>query len=93
MKNNILLDNLRKEIDALDEELLSTIAKRMEVVRKIEIYKKQNNLPAMDMNRWKKVLKTLISKAKLQGIRTQLVTIIWNSIHKEALRIETEGTV
>ena len=40
---NKTLEDYRKEIDKIDEELLHTLAKRFDVVRKIGKLKKENN--------------------------------------------------
>ena len=89
MKTDKSLDNWRKQIDALDEALLSLLAKRMDIVRKIGAHKKQNGLPARDQKRWNTLLAKLLSIAKDNGINPNLVKKIWNAIHEQALIYET----
>ena len=50
------LDDLRFEIDAIDEELIELFIKRMGVSLKIAEYKKENNLPVLDAARERDVL-------------------------------------
>lgn len=45
------LDNLRREIEEIDNELRKLFIKRMEVSVKIGNYKKDNNLPVLDQIR------------------------------------------
>ena len=47
---------LRKEIDRLDEELVSLFCRRMEIAARIADYKKENNLPIHHPGREQEVL-------------------------------------
>ncbi len=85
---NTALDNLRKEIDAVDSEIISLLAKRMEIVEKIGKYKKENNLPPIDNNRWQLLLQSLLQKADSFKLSKELVKAIYNQIHEHALFIE-----
>lgn len=49
------LDKLRKEINKVDKELVSLFEKRMKLVKEIGKYKKENNLPVLDMKREEEV--------------------------------------
>lgn len=89
MKTDESLDNWRKEIDALDEALLLLLVKRMDIVRKIGVYKKHNGVPARDQKRWDTLLAKLMTKAKVMSINPSLVRKIWNTIHEQALIYET----
>ena len=42
------INELRKDIDRIDEELVSLIRERMETAAKIGEYKRENNLPVYD---------------------------------------------
>lgn len=41
----------REQIDEIDEQLVALFAKRMDVAKKIAEYKKENNLPVLDLKR------------------------------------------
>lgn len=84
------LDDLRKKIDAIDTELLKTMAKRMSVVREIGKIKKEQNLPPLDEKRWKEVIMGRQEMAKKLKLPKAFIAAIWHTIHKEALRIEEE---
>ena len=57
------LDNYRVEIDDIDRELVSLIDKRMRVAEKIGSYKKENNLPVLDLTRERKKLDKITDMA------------------------------
>jgi len=82
------LDDLRKEIDILDEELIQVLAKRTAVVKKIGEFKKQNSIKPLDEKRWAEVLNRVLTHAKKHNIPEELVKNIFEYIHKAALTIE-----
>lgn len=82
------LENLRQQIDFLDEQLLEILAKRMAIVKEVGIYKKTNGIPPLDKNRWKEVLRRKIIKANILNLSTSFVLEIYDVIHEQALEIE-----
>jgi chorismate mutase len=90
MKTDNTLESLRNEIDALDDVLLTLLAKRMNIVRKIKTIKTQKGLPPLDQSRWEHVISSIVSKAKVLELDTNWIVRIWNMIHQHALKIESE---
>ena len=76
MKNN--LESLRDQIDEIDELIITLLGKRMQMVKKVGQFKKENNLPSLDNQRWEKIIKS----------KKGFVKKIWEIIHREALKIE-----
>ena len=58
------LENLRKEIDEIDKELLSLFQKRMSCVHKVADFKKANNMPILDKKREQEILDKKCAMAK-----------------------------
>ena len=50
------LEALRKEIDSIDQMMMSLFKKRLEVSKKIGQYKKENGLPVLDIAREKELM-------------------------------------
>ena len=50
------LDQIRKDIDQIDQELVALLEKRMVCVGQIVKYKKQEGLPVLDQGREREVL-------------------------------------
>jgi chorismate mutase len=86
--NNNLLDEFRQEIDAVDKQIISLLAKRFEIVRKVGAYKAERNIPPLDQERWREVLLSKMKQAKLLNLSEALVKDIYERIHKEALKLE-----
>jgi chorismate mutase len=62
------LDDLRLEIDAIDQEMMSLFRKRMDVSKKIGQYKAENGLPVLDEIREKELIlrhKNMLNDEKL----------------------------
>jgi chorismate mutase len=82
------LEDLRKQIDEIDNLIVDLLAKRMKVVEKVGVLKKQHNVPPLDPARWQQVLTSKMEKAKSLGLDREMVKKIYNIIHEEALKIE-----
>jgi chorismate mutase len=87
---NKSLNELRNEINTIDEELVQILAKRLEIVREIGKIKKEINVDPLDEKRWQEVLKQVFETAKKHAISQDLVKKIYEVIHKTALEIEKD---
>ena len=58
------LDELRLEIDSIDDKLVELISQRMDVSAKIGEYKKQNNLPVYHPKREREKLNAVVDKTR-----------------------------
>ena len=82
------LNEYRNKIDLIDKELLRLLSDRLTIVKKVWEFKKENNLSALQSNRWNEVLESKKNIWKDLWLREEFVEIIWNNIHDEALYIE-----
>ncbi len=57
------LNELRNEINAIDDELLNLFLRRMEVAAQVADYKRENNLPIYQPQREREILKKVADKA------------------------------
>ena len=56
------LNDYRKEIDSIDDQLIALFAKRMETAEKIAEYKKANGLRVLDARREKEKMREILDK-------------------------------
>ncbi len=82
------LAKLRTEITQLDTQLLTLLAKRLQLVRKIGEYKKMHHLPVRDEKREEEILQNLTKKGENLHISQELIKSIWKSIFQEAYKLE-----
>ncbi|MCL2888454.1 MAG: chorismate mutase [Elusimicrobia bacterium] len=84
------IEELRREIDALDERLTEILAQRQRLVKEIGLYKKANNLSALDEKRKKEVLEKFKRRADSAGIERAFAADLYELIHRYAVKIEEE---
>ncbi len=50
------MEELRQEIDIIDQSMQNLFLERMQVAKKIALYKKENDLPVFDSTREKEII-------------------------------------
>lgn len=82
------IQNIRKDIDSIDAQLLELLARRMQQAVTIGTYKKERGLPVVQGNRWEAILKEAVSQGAKKGLDPMFVKDIWTAIHDESVRIQ-----
>jgi len=84
------LEQYRKEIDELDNQLADLLNKRMDIVKKIADYKKREGLSVGDSNRENEII-TRVCSGEHEAILRNIFTCIFKASreHQEIL-IEAE---
>jgi chorismate mutase len=81
---------LRSKIDELDDELVNLLAKRLDVIKDIGQYKRQNNLTILQLERYNEIVQRTEALANILGVDKQYVSSIFEQIHQESIRVQTE---
>lgn len=84
------LDVLRNRIDAIDSELLETLSSRVEIVKMIGKYKKENNVTALQIGRWSQLMDSRVDLGKRLDLNETFVKILFQLIHEDSVRMQTE---
>ncbi|MDR0292127.1 MAG: chorismate mutase [Elusimicrobium sp.] len=84
------IEELRKEIDALDERLTEILAQRQRIVKEIGLYKRARGLPALDEKRKKEVLEKFKKRAEAAGLEQKFAEELYELIHRYAVKLEEE---
>jgi chorismate mutase / prephenate dehydrogenase len=84
------LQEIRKNLDQLDKEMLSILAKRMNLIPKVAEFKRQNNIPRYQPEREKAVLESKRKLAEEMSLNPDLVEDIYKRIIQDAHRIEKD---
>lgn len=82
------LNHLRAQIDCFDDELLTLIANRMNVARKIGEIKIQNDVTVLQSSRWNEILERTINKSEKLNLGKAFVTSYMEALHIESIRIQ-----
>ena len=84
------LDDLRRLIDDLDEEITQKLSARMDVAEKIGEYKKENNVTILQVKRWEELISDRLSTATAMGLSEDFMRGVLKLVHKESIRRQTE---
>lgn len=81
---------LRKQIDEVDEQLLTILAKRMRISKEIGTYKKEHNMPILQSGRYNDILENRAKQGAALDLSAEFVTEIMKAIHEESVKIQME---
>ncbi len=84
------LENLRLRIDAIDHEILEVLAARMQIVKQIGQYKKENKVTALQVSRWSQLLDNRLSIAHKLGLDEEFIKTMFQIIHEDSVRQQTD---
>ena len=86
IETNIKL--LRQKIDACDALIMQALDQRMALVKEIACYKKINNLPILQNDRWQSVVANYFSGLPSEYISDNFILRLTELIHEEAIQIQ-----
>lgn len=84
------LELLRSRIDALDAELMEILSSRVEIVTQIGQYKKENNVTALQINRWTELMNKRVEAGEKMNLNKTFIQILFQLIHEDSVRMQTE---
>lgn len=79
------LKQLRIQIDDLDIELLDVLKRRMDLVEKIGVHKKENEVTILQNNRWIEMLKSRVKYGEKNGLSELFIQQLLKAIHQESI--------
>lgn len=82
------LTELRKEIDAVDEQLLLLIDRRVGIAREIGQWKREHEEPIIQAQRYQEVLNHYLELGTAKGLSEDLIRAVFEALHKESVRVE-----
>ncbi len=83
-----VLDTLRQRIDKVDRQLIEILAERMDAVRKIGEYKRDNHVTVLQMGRWNEIVNKSIWLGKSLGLQEDIVKKFLDLIHIESIQLQ-----
>ena len=92
MRNKLLLklNDYRKDIDKIDEQILQLFEKRLTIVRHIADLKNQQNLPIRDTKRESTILDDVAVKAEKLGLDPELAKRFFRNIIELSVEVEQQ---
>ena len=84
------LNDLRDQIDRLDNELIHTLKLRKNVVEKIAQAKIAQNVTALQRNRFDQLMKERMESGEKLGLNQEFIKEIFSTIHDQSVEVQTD---
>jgi chorismate mutase len=84
------LEELRTEIDKLDEELIDILARRMMIVEEIGKYKKKHSITILQLKRWSEIIRDRVNAGVELGLSRDFLLKLLESLHEESIQRQTD---
>ncbi|NVK52441.1 MAG: bifunctional 3-deoxy-7-phosphoheptulonate synthase/chorismate mutase type II [Flavobacteriaceae bacterium] len=79
------LDNLRAQINVVDDQLIELLGRRMKVADKIGELKKEKNVAVLQSRRWNEILGNMILEGESKGLSEEFILKMFKAIHQESI--------
>lgn len=83
---------LRDRIDALDENIISILAERMEISGRIGAVKRKNNVAIIQPARWDEVISGMKKEGRMLGLSEEFISALFTLIHRESVSIQDDSS-
>jgi chorismate mutase len=83
------LEELRHEVDLIDDELIRLLAKRMGIAEEMGRYKYAHNITILQLTRWKELFADRIKKGSNAGLNTRFLADLLKLVHEQSIEIQT----
>ncbi|MBP5307262.1 MAG: bifunctional 3-deoxy-7-phosphoheptulonate synthase/chorismate mutase type II [Paludibacteraceae bacterium] len=84
------LEDLRRQIDDLDNQLFEIIAKRMRISKEIGIYKKEHSMSVLQAARYEDIIRKRTAIGERLGMSANFAKAVVEAIHEESVRIQMD---
>lgn len=82
---NTSLNNLRAQIDVVDNQIIELLGKRMKVADGIGSLKKQKNVAVLQSKRWNEILGNMVLEGQDKGLSEEFILKLFKAIHQESI--------
>ncbi|MFO8001527.1 MAG: bifunctional 3-deoxy-7-phosphoheptulonate synthase/chorismate mutase type II [Marinilabilia sp.] len=86
----VTLDELRKKIDQLDDQLLDLLKERMNISEAIGKYKYENNITILQTRRYDEIMNNRRERGKQRELDEEFITRLFESIHEESINRQSQ---
>jgi chorismate mutase len=82
---NAHLNNLRAQIDVVDNQVIELLGKRMKVADSIGLLKRQKNVAVLQSKRWNEILGKMVLEGEEKGLSEEFILKLFKAIHQESI--------
>jgi len=84
------LEKYREDIDGVDNHLFELLAKRFDISKQIAKYKKEHEIPILQIERWEKVCAKRLAQAKELNIDVEFAEAFLKLLHEASIKKQEE---
>ncbi len=84
------LEELRNDIDSIDDQMLHLLAKRMDIAAEMGKYKYAHNITILQLRRWKELYENRMVTGQQRGLNGSFLSTLLRVVHDESIRIQTD---
>ncbi len=79
------IENCRSAIDEIDQEIITLIARRMQLVRDIALIKKEKNVAVLQPERFRALREALLLRGQKNELSQEFIALLLEAIHQESI--------
>ena len=80
------LEDLRRQVDSLDTELLEVLARRFDITDEIGRLKAQYSMPIVQTGRYKLLMEDRVTSGEKLGLTPDFLRLLLSTIHEESVK-------
>ena len=84
------LEELRTDIDKMDDAIMEVLEKRMKISELIGRYKKEHNISILQSKRWDAILQKRTEMGLKKGLSNEFIETVFKAIHEESINHQTK---
>lgn len=81
----LTMEELRSEIDKLDDQIIDIFEQRMQIADQIGQNKKVHNVAILQSKRWDSILNKRLDMGLQKGLSNEFITRVFRAIHQESI--------
>ncbi|HOK99559.1 MAG TPA: bifunctional 3-deoxy-7-phosphoheptulonate synthase/chorismate mutase type II [Bacteroidales bacterium] len=85
----VTIEELRSQIDKIDDKIVELLEKRMHIAEEIGKIKKENNIAVLQTKRWHQIITQRMKEAREKGLSEHFIENIFRAIHEESINHQT----
>ncbi|MFT6946799.1 MAG: chorismate mutase [Vicingaceae bacterium] len=85
------LELLRSKIDRIDDSIVELLSQRMNISEEIGVYKKENQVTILQLQRWQEILKRTLKSGKTLNLSDKFISSLYYAIHEESIDKQTNS--
>lgn len=84
------IEQVRQILDTMDAEIVDIIGKRMELVERLGLIKKENNMPIFQQERWREIVDSRTIWGEKNNLDASFILKLFELIHDQSIQTQLD---